>query len=191
MRWDISKSEKRIVTVARLDNYQKDQLTMFKAFDIFHDLHPDYTLEVFGSGPDEGKYREYLLDRGWSDFIRLKGKTNDPISGIRTASMFLLTSKYEGMPNALMEALSIGIPCISTNCGGGGAEHLMALCEYPVKPTPVGNAERIAKELDDLIGNTDLLISMSEAGLKINASLEKGKIVKQWIDYLEKVVNKR
>lgn len=191
MRWDISKSEKRIVTVARLDNYQKDQLTMFKAFDIFHDLHPDYTLEVFGSGPDEGKYREYLLDRGWSDFIRLKGKTNDPISDIRTASMFLLTSKYEGMPNALMEALSIGIPCISTNCGGGGAEHLMALCEYPVKPTPVGNAERIAKELDDVIGNTDLLISMSEAGLKINASLEKGKIVKQWIDYLEKVVNKR
>ena len=191
IRWDVSKSEKRIVTVARLDNYQKDQITMFKAFDIFHNLHPDYKLEVFGSGPDEGKYREYLSDRGWDDFIRLKGKTNDPISEIRTASIFLLTSKYEGMPNALMEALSIGIPCVSTNCGGGGAEYLMSLCEYPVELAPVGNAEIIAKELSDLVENKELLIRLSEAGLKINTFLEKGKIIKQWTDYLGKVVNKR
>lgn len=191
IRWDVSKSEKRIVTVARLDNYQKDQITMFKAFDIFHNLHPEYTLDVFGSGPDEGKYREYLSERGWDSYILLKGKTSDPVSEIRNASMFLLTSKYEGMPNALMEALSIGIPCVSTNCGGGGAKYLMSLCEYPVELAPVGNAEIIAKDINDAIENRDILIRMSEAGLKINTLLEKGKIVKQWIDYLEKVVNKR
>lgn len=190
IRWDYAKAEKRIATVARLDNFQKDQYVMFEAFKIFHEKHPDYILDIYGNGPDETNYKKYILDNKLDKCIFLKGKINDPLNNIKTASIFLLTSKFEGMPNALMEALSIGIPCISTDCGGGGAKFLMNSCNCSDGLVEVGNASKIAKKMHSLVENKNLMNEMSSNELQINDLLEKRIIVQQWIQFFMKILEK-
>lgn len=55
----------------------------------------------------------------------MPGFNSDPIKVLSRASLFVLTSDHEGMPNALAEAMAMGVPCISTDCGGGGARALI------------------------------------------------------------------
>ena len=188
IRWEYEKTEKRIATVARLDDYQKDQYVMFDAFKEFHERHPEYILDVYGSGPDEANYKNYILDNNLKKYIFLRGKTNDPLNDIKTAKFFMLTSKFEGMPNALMEALSIGIPCISTDCGGGGAKFLMNSCNCSDGLVEVGNARKIAEKMHSLVENEDLMNEMSSNELQINDLLEKRIIVQQWIQFLMKIL---
>lgn len=190
IRWDYEKTEKHIATVARLDDFQKDQYVMFEAFEVFHEKHPDYILDIYGNGPDETNYKKYIKDNKLDKCIFLKGKTTDPLNNIKTASIFLLTSKFEGMPNALMEALSIGIPCVSTDCGGGGAKFLMKSCDCSKGLVEVGNARKIADKMHSLVENKNLMNEMSSNELKINDLLEKRVIVQQWIQFLMEMLEK-
>lgn len=191
IRWEYEKTEKRIVTVARLDDFQKDQYVMFDAFKAFHEKHPEYILDIYGDGPDEANYKKYILDNSLDKYIFLRGKTNNPLNDIKTASIFLLTSKFEGMPNALMEALSIGIPCISTDCGGGGAKFLMNTCNCSEGLVEVGNAVEIANKLDEFVEKPDLMNEMSHNELRVNNLLEKRKIIQQWTQFFMKIQEKK
>ena len=121
----------------------------------------------------------------------MRGKTNNPLSDIKTASIFLLTSKFEGMPNALMEAMSIGIPCISTDCGGGGAKFLMNACNCSEGLVEVGNTTEIANKLYEFVEKSDLMNEMSHNELRVNDLLEKRKIVQQWIQFFMEILEKK
>lgn len=191
IRWNINNIEKRIVTVARLDDFQKNHYTMFDAFRLFHAHYQDYILDVYGAGPDEDNYKEYINKNNLYNCIFLKGKTNNPLKTINNANVFLLTSKFEGMPNALMEAFSIGIPCISTNCGGGGAKFLFSLCDCKEGLVEVNNARQIANKLCEFISNEKLLNKVSQNEVKINTLLEKRIIIEEWIQFILQVIEKK
>lgn len=114
--------EKRIVTVGRLDIRQKRQDLLIDAFAQVVKKYPDYTLELYGDGSDE----QFLKKRASNcPQIHFKGKTSDVASAIQQATMLVLSSDFEGIPNALLEAMSIGVPCVSTDCSPGGAAMLI------------------------------------------------------------------
>ena len=96
--------EKLIVSSARLEK-QKNQEMLIDAFGAFHKSHPEYKLRIYG----EGSYRENLEEKidklGLKDCILLPGVTKDIFNKIAAAELFVLTSNYEGMPNALIEAM--------------------------------------------------------------------------------------
>ena len=73
---------------------------------------------MFGDGPDKEKCETYISEIGCDWNIKLLGEPDDVTSRIYPSEIFVLTSNYEGMPNTLLSAMSIGMPCISTDCGG-------------------------------------------------------------------------
>ena len=112
------------------------------------------------------------------------GYEKNPIQAISTADIFCLTSNYEGMPNALIEALSLGLPCVSTKCGGGAAEELISdginglLINIDAESELVCALEKIAasKDFKETLGNN---------ARNIINELSISKISSKWIEAIE------
>lgn len=188
-RWNLKNCKKRVVTVSRLDNFQKDHITMFLAFERFLKKHGEYTLNLYGDGPDKSNYEQFIKTHNLNEKIILHGKVSNPIEKIIDSEVFLLTSKFEGMPNALMEALSIGIPCVATDCGGGGVRELFDMLNTGRLAT-VGNVDEIVEHLDIVVENQELKADMHNKEIKINDLLNRKAVVQLWEDYIKMILGK-
>ena len=100
---------------------QKNYPLMIEAFNVAKKDCPQITLSIYGTGEESyiSKMQHLIDERGLSDSVKLMGRTTDMLSVLQNADAFLMTSDFEGMPNALAEAMVIGLPCISTNCRTG------------------------------------------------------------------------
>lgn len=116
--------EKRIVTVGRLHE-QKNQKLLIEAIKMLPPKYNNYIVEIYGDGPLEEELQKLIIKYNLSKKVFLRGTFKDIHKRIVNASLFILTSDYEGMPNALMEAMALGLPCISTDCRPGGARELI------------------------------------------------------------------
>ncbi|WP_214079670.1 glycosyltransferase family 4 protein [Mesotoga sp.] len=109
--------KKKIVAVGRLSK-QKNHELLIKAFKRVHEVYPEYKLFIYGEG-DLREYLEKLIeDTKLSEAVFLPGNVPDIHEQIADAEMFVLSSNYEGLSNALLEAMMMGLPCISTDCAG-------------------------------------------------------------------------
>lgn len=82
-------------------------------------IKSEITLDIFGEG-NQKKYLEGLVDEyGLANYVFLRGRSQSIEKQLQVADMFVMTSDYEGMPNALMEAMAFGVPCISSDCKTG------------------------------------------------------------------------
>lgn len=82
-------------------------------------IKSEITLDIFGEG-NQKKYLEGLVDEyGLANHVFLRGRSQSIEKQLQVADMFVMTSDYEGMPNALMEAMAFGVPCISSDCKTG------------------------------------------------------------------------
>jgi len=174
--------EKRIVTVGRLIP-QKNQKLLIDAFAIAHKKHPDYQLCFYGDGPLEAELRQYASNYGLEDNkdVVFCGQVKDVINRISPANIFVLSSIMEGMPNALMEAVALGIPSISTDVSG--ARDIIADGEsgYIV---PVGDKDALATRMIQLIESEETRKRFSEASASVIDKFDKEKILKQWLEFV-------
>ena len=118
------KLDDRIVSVGRLSD-QKNYRMLIEAFNIIKDDFSNYKLEIYGEGPLRNELDSFIKDHKLSDRVFLMGAFPDVLERIYGSRLFVMSSKYEGMPNALMEAMSMGIPVISTDCPCGGPSELI------------------------------------------------------------------
>lgn len=174
-------------TSARLDDRQKDQSTMIKAFKKFHDNHEDYVLEFYGDGPDKEKLEGLAKQLNIGESVVFKGKVDNPMEYIRNTKAFVLTSVYEGMPNSLIEALAYGMPCIASDCGGGGARTLIDNYENGILFS-VGDVNALATAMEKICDDDQFTNKISLNALKVNETLEKYKIMSEWNAYFQKVI---
>ena len=79
---------------------------------------------IYGEGPERAALTRLAAKRGLADRVSFPGVTKDVPSALRQASLFVLPSRYEGYPNALVEALACGLPTVATDCPGATAEIL-------------------------------------------------------------------
>lgn len=112
---------KAIVTSGRLEEQKNHGMTI-RAFAEFHKSHPSYTLEVFGKGSLEAELMQLASDLGVAESVVFKGFSPDALEHVRTASAFVMSSRFEGLSNSMLEALAMGVPTVCTRCLGGGAE---------------------------------------------------------------------
>ncbi len=110
----------RFVAAGRITP-QKNYPLMIKAFQKACESNNDIMLFIYGSGEEEytQKIQKLINETGLASRIQLMGKTTDMSSVLRSADAFLMTSNFEGMPNALAEAMATGLVCVSTNCRTG------------------------------------------------------------------------
>lgn len=112
-----SPSSKRIVTVGRL-HPQKNHELLIRSFALFLKNHPDYTLHIYGRGDFYGVINDYIKSLSLEGKVFLEGFEIDVHKAIADAAMFVMSSDHEGMPNALLEAMMMGLPCITTTFEG-------------------------------------------------------------------------
>lgn len=112
-----------IVTCGRLEE-QKNHALLIEAFSRLQVQRPDAMLKIYGEGSLRPVLERKIAALGLTDKVLLMGTTSNVAAALRTASLFVLSSDYEGMPNALMEAMAAGVPCVSTDCPCGGPREL-------------------------------------------------------------------
>src|SRR5699024_9650677 len=107
--------KKKIVSVGRLVP-QKNHEMLIKAFNDVLKSYPEYTLTIYGNGNEYNNLKDLIERLGINENVFLPGTTSNIFKQILDAQIFVLSSRFEGMPNALIEAMALGIPVISTNC---------------------------------------------------------------------------
>lgn len=112
-----------IVTCGRLEE-QKNHALLIAAFSKVVERYPEACLKIYGEGSLRGKLQKQIDALGLHEKAFLMGATNHVEKVLETADVFVLSSDFEGMPNALMEAMAAGVPCISTDCLCGGPREL-------------------------------------------------------------------
>jgi len=180
--------EKRIVSCGRLDEQKRFDL-LINAFDKLSDDFPEYKLEIYGIGDLQEKLQQQIDSLGRQDRISLMGRSSDVPNAIKTASLFVLASDYEGLPNALMEAMVLHLPVISTDCGGGGAR---ALVEDGVdgKIVPCDDVDALTAAIRDVLQNPEMAKQMGEKAGQKAAGFCTEDVIAQWENYIQEIVEK-
>jgi len=136
-----------ILGVGRLAE-QKDFSTLIKAFDILRKKIPS-RLIILGDGEERSSLEELIRLLGLQDFVDLPGFDVNPFAFMKQASVFVLSSKWEGLPGVLIQALACGCPVVSTDCLSGPAE-ILKDGEYGYL-VPVGDARAIAEAMEVIL----------------------------------------
>lgn len=181
---------KKIVCVGRLVA-QKNQMLLVNAFEKILEKYPEYHLYLYGDGSDDECKDElirYVAANELKGNIHFMGLSSTLESDMADAAMFVLPSNYEGMPNALMEAMALGLPVISTDCPCGGSR-------YWIEPgvtgqlVPVKDVDTMAKAIQFYIQNPE---KADEMGTNARERLQEAtidKVFEQWKNYIVKTLN--
>ena len=120
----VEERDNRIVSVGRL-NSQKNFSLLIDSFSTIEKEFPNLVLEIYGEGPLRDELENKITMLNLSGKVKLMGAHKNVLDRIYGARLFVLPSNYEGMPNALMEAMCLGIPVISSDCPCGGPRELI------------------------------------------------------------------
>lgn len=175
----IYEGEKRkvICAVGRLMP-QKNFSCLIKAFSYIENKYKDYTLEIYGEGPLRNELQDLIDSLHLNKRVKLMGAHKDVLEKIKNTSLFVMSSDYEGFPNALVEAMAIGLPVICTDFDSGTAKELVKKENGLL--VPVGDSHALAKAMSYLLENSEVRNSMLIENIKIRDRLEVSKIISQW-----------
>ena len=123
------------------------------------------------------------------DRIIFAGDTNNVPEKLASCKIFVLSSDYEGMPNALMEAMASGVPCVSTDCPCGGPKELIINNQDGVL-VPINDVDRMSSALSELLRNDRLRKKLGDNAKKRAEKFKAERIYSIWKQYFEKVINK-
>lgn len=175
---------KEIVSVGRIDN-NKNQKMLIEAFAPLAEKFPDWKVFLYGDGEARKHLEERVKTLGLEERILFKGVQSDIPEKIEGASIFALTSKQEGMPNALIEAMVLGLAVISTDCPCGGPRDLIVSNENGIL-IPVDDTVALTDALKQLIEDEELRSRISHNAKKLKECVLPESINKQWEMYLSK-----
>lgn len=177
---------KEIVAVGRL-NKQKNFALLIDAFSSVASAYPDYRLIIYGEGPNRKKLEERIIERGLENRVSLPGNVTNIADKMQTAEMFVLSSDFEGMPNALMEAMALGLPCIATNCPVGGPKYLVQNGENGIL-VPVKDKKALIAAIKSILSDETYAKVMGCEARKISQKLDPEIVYGEWETFISKLV---
>lgn len=173
------------VATGRL-NVQKNYPLMIDAFRKVVDQKRDAKLRIYGTGELCDNINCLIRNYGLEDNIKLMGKTDDIPQVLENAKGFILSSDFEGMPNGLLEAFAMGVPCISTDCPCGGPAMIISdgINGYLV---PVKDADGLYRKIMLIESDEERARAISEQAKKDALAYHPDKIIEQWLEYVRLV----
>lgn len=176
------KRRKVIAGAGRLTE-QKNFSLLIKAFSKISEDYPEYILEIYGDGSLKEQLESEAKELGVADKVKFLGYVKNLGDCIQDVSLFVLSSDFEGMPNALMEAMALGVPVISTDCPAGGSKYLIknGINGYLV---PINEVDEMAEKMSHILQSPDIRESMGVEACKISKMLLPQKIYFMWESFL-------
>jgi glycosyltransferase involved in cell wall biosynthesis len=159
-REQLDEGEPAFLAVGRLAS-QKGFDLLLQAFARCADSVPGWRLRVLGSGPLLGELTQLTTSLGLEDRVEWIPRHPAPWSHATRSSVFVLSSRYEGFPNVLLEAMAVGLPPVAFDCPSGPAE-IIAPGRNGIL-VPGGDVERLADAMQEIATTPDLRERMAEA----------------------------
>ncbi len=178
--------EERIIGVGSLGE-QKNWKVALSACEKFFACYPKYRLDIYGEGPERDELQNIIDNSSiLRKRVKLMGFSDNIFNEVRTAKMYISSSKYEGISNAMLEALALGTPTICTDCPVGGARQFIQPMENGLL-VPVGDADALANAMIMLASNDELCLRFTHNSPVVRSTLSIEKIVKLWEEEIKSV----
>lgn len=174
-------STKNILAVGRL-TYQKGFDLLLKSWTLINKNYPDWTLTIVGDGEDKKSLERLIDDNNLRKSVKLVGKTNNISEYYASAEFLCLSSRFEGFPMVLLEALSFGLPVVSFDCDTGPSELLNNTGSILVPPD---NIDEFSKAMGNMIEDKNLRMSTSTNSIIKSQDYQPNAILRKWINLIE------
>lgn len=179
---------KVVLAAGRLDP-QKGFDQLIAAYEPVACKHPDWRLHIYGKGTQRAELLAMVKERGLADQVKLKGWSARFHDVLADASVFALSSRYEGMPLVMVEAMSVGLPLVSFDCPRGPAELVRdGLNGFLV---PDGDIEGFASALLRVVEDDGLRERLGRQALADARNYDMSVIGRRWRDLFEKLLSER
>lgn len=176
--------KKRLINVGRLYD-QKNQRMLIDAFSKIRERFPEYELAIFGEGPLRDELQNFINEKGLNDSVKLMGKSTEIVKELKASEVFCLSSDYEGMSNAMIEAVCLELPVVTTDISGAKDVIVNGENGYIVN---VNDAVGFANAVSEILSNEDLKKQMEKNNLSKAKLFKTDTIVDSWIELINKMV---
>lgn len=179
------KESKTIISVGRL-TYQKGFDRLVDVAQIVLKNHPDWKWVIMGDGEDKEALQTSIDEKKLTNRLQLLGNVNNIDQYYKKSSIFVMTSRFEGLPMTLLEAKYYQLPIVSYDIKTGPRECITdGVNGYLVKEDDAGD---MTEKIEKLIEDNDMRISFSEKALIDVEDFSLETIIKQWEELIEKVM---
>ena len=184
----VGERNKNITTFCRI-SYQKNLPVLVKAFSELHKSYTDYRLRIIGNTQNEdddkalSETKAVIEELQIADFVDFEPFSLNVHSEIIKDAVYVNSSDYEGMSNAMLEAMAIGMPVVCTDCPIGGANAVIKNGENGLL-VPVGDSGALAEAIKKVISDKKLSEKLSENGVKIKDELSLSNVARKWMELL-------
>lgn len=185
---DFSYKDNVIVTACRLEP-QKNVSLLIKAFSKIEQQIPHYKLLVYGDGSEREKIQKEINQYNLSERVVLKGNVDNVFKEVSKSKIFALTSNFEGLSNAVTEALCTGTVCVVTDSPTYGNRDLISDGDNGFL-VPVGDADKLGGKILCLAKDEVLAAKLSSNARRLYEKVNCEFIVNQWEEYIVVVVNR-
>lgn len=177
-----------ILYVGRLDE-QKNVKLLIDSFNTVFLKRNEFILKIYGCGKLEDDLKKYAQTLPCKNSIFFLGTSKTWHEDENGSFMFVLPSNYEGMPNSLMEAMCLQIPCIATDCPIGGPRALIKN-DYNGLLVACNNHEALSSAMIELINNPKKGDLFAERNKNMIDEYSPESVANQWIDFIHKILRK-
>jgi glycosyltransferase involved in cell wall biosynthesis len=188
---DINSWSNRNCTVINASRcvYTKNHKMLINAFVSAHETCREYNLVIYGDGDTKVELLELIKQHKAESYIVVKPSTHEIFEHMNNSKMYVCSSHHEGYPNTLLEAMSMGMACISTECTGSVRD----LIEDGVNGlvVPVDNEAAMAEALITLIKNDKMAEEIAERAAAVRLTNAKEEIIKKWISFINAVLEEK
>ncbi len=179
-----SSSQPSIIAMGRLES-QKGFDLLLKAFAQLKDTYSNWTLTILGEGTKRSQLENLREQLGLSDRVYFPGRVKNPNQWLKQADIFVMSSRFEGFPNALCEAMACGLPVISTDCPNGPRE----IIRDGIDGILVANesVSALKEAIESLMVNESKRQLLGKRALEITTRFSLLAVMNQWEKVIEKV----
>ena len=177
---------KTIISVGRVDANKNHRL-LLDAFIRIANRYPELKLIIYGEGELRESLKKFAAESAYGTRIFLPGLSNDILADLQKADLFVLPSNTEGMPNALMEAMALGLPVISTDCPCGGPAELIKNHKNGIL-VPVGDVKAMEEAMIELVEDNSLAERIANHAFRIRTTHSPDIVNRQWIEYIQRYI---
>ena len=178
---------KRIISIGRL-NSQKGYDILMNFADCLYKKIPNWKIEIFGEGEMRDDLLTTIKNKGLEKFITIHSPKNNIMEELLESSIYLMTSRNEGLPMVLLEAQACGLPIVSYDCPEGPKDIISDGDDGFL--IPMNADEQMIKRIEYLAESHKERIRMGKEARKHSNNFSKEFIVKKWILLFNELINK-